>query len=206
MAKFNDEQIEKYERSATELECNDGVFKAESDHAFCYFRTITNYDEIDEHRKTIFCEKDDESQHLLKNLKKRLVKQIPTNQIYKFNASFKKGNKTTSVTNGHLKSFCNRVEADLTRVIQSEIDKFEEQTDLEKEIDAHNKFRLDRVKGFLGCESVKSEIQEYIRKGINHCHSALTQPLPYLAHSAIVIPGSLSHCHSGLTQPLPFRA
>jgi hypothetical protein len=100
--------------SATAQEINAGVLDAGNTNALCYFRRIPNIERsqalgpyLD---RGVRGQWDRQAANRLDDLKLRLRKLLPGENIHEFDAKWSVSQKF--VTGGHIQSFCKRVEAD----------------------------------------------------------------------------------------------
>jgi len=150
----------KYHRSATEQEILEGALKAGSDHAFCYFRTIaglpTDGSAPEFHNR--------DGQDRLADVKDRLRQHFPPEHVHEYTTQW----SGSGVTSDHLGALCERVEADLSRVILEEMGRIEQQDELEQEVASHEQFGRERARHFLGREDIIAVIRGYLRREDNH--------------------------------------
>ena len=134
------EELVKYEASATHQEILAGTKPEEREHVFAFVR---NPDE----------RKDAELRHLIETLRRRL----PEGNVHSF-------------SEGNLDVLCQQVLKSLKPVIEAEASRFQSRSALEQEREAHKAFAQDRCTHFVGRDTVRTEIKDYV----NGTHS---QPL-----------------------------
>lgn len=171
-----DPRCQKYEDSATHQEIRYGAFKAEDpqSYVFAYFRTIEGLpgddsvkDFLDIKDGTI----DVEAHNRLQSLKKELGGDrerrglLPPQHVYEYIAQWSNGQLQSD-----LQALCNRVESDLREIIDSELAAFQQASELEREVKAHQEFGQQRAEHFIGRREILDEIQAYLA---SECNSPL---------------------------------
>jgi WD40 repeat protein len=153
----------KYVASATEQEIVNGALEVPDakDHVFCFFRKINGLADGKNVKDFIDLKPDGspdkEARLLLDELKrKKLRKHLPRN-IYQYDARWSDGN----ISEDHLKKLCADVERSLSKVILDEISKLEKINSFEHEIAAHEVFKAEQAKDFIGRESYIDLITAY---------------------------------------------
>ncbi len=165
---LNEEQKLKYIASATEQEIFSGAMQVEDapEHVFCFFRNIKNLPRNNSARDFIDMDEsgsiDNEAQAKLNKLKQNLQAALPEN-ISGYEASWAENQITTS----HLEKLCDDVYNNLSGIILKEISRLEEIDVLEKEIDDHVAFGIDRAGFFIGRTKMLQHIEEYAKKPSN---------------------------------------
>jgi len=160
---LKDEQKLKYTASATEQEIFSGAMQVEDapEHVFCFFRNIKNLPQDNSTRDFIDMDEngniDNEAQAKLNKLKQNLQSALPGN-ISEYEVSWAENQITTS----HLEKLCDDVYNNLSDVILKEISRLEEIDVLEKEIDDHVAFGIDRTSFFIGRTTILQTIQDHI--------------------------------------------
>ncbi len=152
----------KYERSATEQEIREGALTAQTDHAFCYFRTIQGVPNGESGER--FAEADPDAHRLHQQLKHELRRHFPADQVHDLRASW----AGKGPSEDHLDELCACVEADLSTAIIEEIGRIESQDDLDAEIEAHEAFAAERRRHFIGRQEALARIREYIDGDARH--------------------------------------
>lgn len=164
----------KYFTSATEQEIIKGVLNPPEnipnpeEHVFCFFRKIEKAEKIPytEYSKDYleFNEKEqkinEKSRKKLKKLKKKLIQQLPSSHIFPYTAKWDGENVSTN----HLDDLCEDVLSSLEKIIQEQIDQYEELEPLDQEIQAHKIFGKERSKHFIGRKETREKIKQYIKK------------------------------------------
>jgi hypothetical protein len=164
-----DEKL-KYESSATEQEIAAGALKVldAQDHVFCFFRKITNLDELikrlpaSETVKAFVDTRDDgssdaEAHARLESLKATLGSRLPRN-THEYEAR----SASDHISYDHISALCDDVFQSLSRVIEEEIARMTSVDALEKEVADHEAFARDRAKLFIGRASILETIGDYI--------------------------------------------
>ncbi len=167
----------KYEASATHQEIELGAMRVDDadEHVFCLFRNIKNVDELKKKDLSEPPAKDfldtnvddrfDETSHeKLTSLKEGLREKLGKDNIFAYEAEWQ-GN---GVTTTHLDKLCKDVYDNLSGIIRKQIDQLDEKKPLEKEIDAHEAFREDRAKHFIGRLEMLGKVKKYIEEKNNH--------------------------------------
>ena len=173
----NEERL-KYEASATHQEIELGAMKVDDadEHVFGLFRQIKNIDELKKEDlskppaqdfvDTNIEDKFDESSHeKLTSLKVRLREKLGKDNVISCDAEWQ-GN---GITTTHSDKLCKDVYDNLSNIIRKQIDQMDEKKPLEKEIEAHEDFREDRAKHFIGRVEMLEKIKNYILKGMHFC-------------------------------------
>jgi hypothetical protein len=171
-----DPRCQKYKDSATHQEIRSGAFKAEDpqSYVFAYFRTIEGLpgddsakDFLDIKDGTI----DVEAHNRLQSLKKELRGDrehrglLPPQHVYEYIAQWSNGQLKSD-----LQALCNRVESDLREIINSELTAFQQASELEREVKAHQEFGQQREEHFIGRREILDKIQAYL---VSECNSLL---------------------------------
>ena len=160
---LSEEEMFKYEASATEQEVAAGAMNVSDahEHVFCFFRTIEGLPEDESAEDYIDLDEkgnlDEEAQNRLNKLKKRLTKQLPGN-IHEYRATW----NGCGPSSEHLEALKNDVKRRLSEIILKEIKKLEEVEPLKKEIEAHENFGEDRAQFFTGRVEILDTIANYI--------------------------------------------
>jgi len=179
----------KYEASATEQEINQGALKPSDaqKHVFCFFRTIDGLPEDISAKDFLDIDNngnlDKTAQSQLSNLKERLEVQLSGN-VLKYKAKWTdkdyqkdhigslpekledclKLNDADTIHSG----LCADVWRKLSKVILEEIAQFKDVDALEKEIENHNDFGKDRVRFFVGRDTILQKISDYVKGKDKH--------------------------------------
>ncbi|MFC1806026.1 DUF4062 domain-containing protein [Planctomycetota bacterium] len=152
----------KYERSATEQEIIEGALQAGTDHGFCYFRTIDGMPTDARARDFLDLAEggkpDAKAQARLDDLTARLRDHFPEEHIHDYSPAW----GGDGLAEEQLAILCERVEANLTRVILEEIGKMGTQSALEQEVEAHHDFAGERAAHFVGRQAVLGRIRDYV--------------------------------------------
>ena len=180
--------------SATAQEINVGVLDPGNTRALCYFRRIPNI----EHSQAlgpyldqgIRGQWDRQSAKRLADLKHRLRKLLPSENIHEFEAKWSVSQKR--VTRGHIQSFCKRVEADLKRMILAELERAEKISELQREIQAHTDFGRQRSMNFVGRKDIVRAIEGYVKGDGN-------RPLVVYGPSGCGKTALIAHCAERLS-------
>jgi len=163
---LTEDQRLKYTASATEQEITAGAMQVSDapEHVFCFFRKIKNlpkkmasakdFVDLDENGDI-----DKDSAEKLEALKNSLRSRLPGN-VFEYEADWAEKGLTAS----HLDRLCEDVHAGLSRIILKEIEKLEDLDALEKEIDDHVAFGLERSRFFIGRTKILQSIQDYLEK------------------------------------------
>ncbi|MBN2255570.1 MAG: DUF4062 domain-containing protein [Deltaproteobacteria bacterium] len=161
---LTEDQRLKYTASATEQEIVAGAMRVSDapEHVFCFFRKINNWPknmilakdfiDLDENGGV-----DKDSAARLDTLKMSLRSKLSEN-VFEYEAGWTEKGLTTA----HLDRLCEDVDAGLSRIILKEIEKLEDLDALEKEIDDHVAFGLERSRFFIGRTKILGDIQEYL--------------------------------------------
>jgi len=161
-----------YEQSATHQEINAGALTVKNTerHVLAYFRTIT-VDKVDGQTGTPigdFVDQDPQTVKRLMSLKDQVSKRIPGNVCNLSSRWDAEADRMGDAQNtkgqpcGHLKYFCEKVEADLTSIIQAEIDAYSELPAIDRERYAHRDFGTQRSAVFEGFGEILSRISVYL--------------------------------------------
>jgi len=166
----------KYLASATHQEVENGALRVEDadQHVFGFFRSITNLDEVkkalpDKSAKD-FLDTDkngtfDASAHdKLTATKKSLEDKLGTGNIFPYEVQW----KNNTITTDHLDTLCKDVLHSLSAVIRKEAEKAEHIDELDKEVDAHTAFGVDRARFFIGRVRILDDIKKYIKTRSTH--------------------------------------
>ncbi|KMN92355.1 tetratricopeptide repeat protein [Priestia aryabhattai] len=169
----NDPRKSKYFNSATEQEIHLGLLESlstSSEHVLCVMRTISDlptYQEDPDVEK--FLDIDEETGKVdnhalgrLASLKNTVERVIPDN-IIRCNATWKENGISTD----HINQMCEEISNRLCAIIFSRIEKeirSESLSELELEIDAHNKYANDQSKYFKGRDKALEVIHTYISR------------------------------------------
>ena len=161
-----EQALTKYERSATEQEILEGALAkaTEPGHALCYLRTIEGRPADDApagFRDLVDGRPDTEAAGRLADLKRRLTEQLPPEQVRTYAAQW----SGDGVSDAQLCALSLRVYLDLSRVILTEVAKLEQQSDLDREIAAHEAFCEDRARHFIGRQDIIRSVREYVQSG-----------------------------------------
>jgi hypothetical protein len=147
----------KYEHSATHQEIEHGALHPGLDaerHVFAYFRHITS---AIEETAISNCVDTGEDKNQLDMLKAQLRSQLPESHIHEYQAVWK-GDYPES----DLKTLCNRVRDDLKTIIDAELRDYRRCPELEREIEAHHQFAVERCRYFVGRLDVLDRIRAYL--------------------------------------------
>ncbi len=171
------EERMKYEASATHQEIELGAMKVDDadEHVFGFFRQIKNLDDLkredlSEQPAQDFVDTDVEdkfdksSYEKLKSLKERLGEKLGKDNVIFCDAEWQGNDITTT----HLDKLCKDVYDNLSGIIRKQIDQMDEKKPLEKEIEAHEDFRKDRAKHFIGRADMLEKIKNYTKDENNH--------------------------------------
>jgi WD40 repeat protein len=133
-AGFGKEALVKYEASATHQEILSGLGEKREDreHVFAFLRNPNG-------------PKDTELGSLIETLRRS----IPESNVFPF-------------SEGALEALCRQVTESLRAVIESEVSRFQAQSALEQEKEAHKAFAQDRSKNFVGRAIVRAAIKDYL--------------------------------------------
>ena len=188
--RLGDEALLKYDASATHQEIERGAMQVEDagNHVFGFFRCITNLNELtaslSEKAAKGFLDSDtqgcfDKAAHnKLQILKDELGKKISQANIFEYEARW----TGQDVTTNHIgtlpeileacetlldedyspQNMCEAVWRELAGLIKAEVEKIEAKDPLDHENEAHEEFRKDRAKVFIGREDILNEIDRYI--------------------------------------------
>jgi NACHT domain- and WD repeat-containing protein len=161
----------RFETSATEQEIQRGALTSLPDHVFCYFRTIDfgsgdslSQDELlkDFVNLDEMGARDGTAAARLEKLKTEL-RRLPRENVHGYDARWT-GNRDAPVTTDHIDRLCAEVHEDLLRVITQEIARLEEVDAIDKEIDAHAAFGIERARLFRGRTDVLQRIASYVEQ------------------------------------------
>jgi WD40 repeat protein len=167
----NDPRRFKYESSATEQEIIKGVLKLPEDgslseeHIFSFMRTIKNKKHIsfDDYSKDFFDftaagTTDLSAEEKLIALKDKIDDKLPSSNIFDYETEWE-GN---GVSKQHIEKLCDDVHSSLEKVINEQINEFEEKDPLDVEIEAHKEFGEERCRFFMGREDNRAQIKNYL--------------------------------------------
>ena len=166
-AGLSEEKLVKYQASATEQEIIAGALTAETNHAFCYFRTIDGLPREEMARD--FVDRDGDGQldleaaKLLDDLKGRLACHLPEDHVHDYRVAWESGISETQLGN-----LCARVYCQLRAAIRDEIGKIEAVDPLQQEIEAHRIFGEDRARYFTGREKAIAAVRDYVAGNSSH--------------------------------------
>jgi hypothetical protein len=172
----DDPRRQKFERSATHQEIDHGAFAVTNveEHVLCYFRTIAGLPEdvsakgfrdLNEHGSV-----DTVAQNRLDHLKSDLVARIPEEHRFSYPINWESVTDVslTGVSEGDeptpdpdLKEFCDRVESDLRRIIDRELQSFRQETEIAREARLHSEFTEQHTARFVGRTDVLEDIKSY---------------------------------------------
>ena len=152
----------KYEASATHQEILAGAVEAEDpqSHVFCYFRKIDALpadDSAAEYRDIKDGAANTKAEGRLTALKERLTGLLPDEHVYPYDAEWRDGQ-----VEADLDALCERVREDLQRIIDSELEAFQQASELEREQRSHREFAEERVPHFTGREDILGRIGRYV--------------------------------------------
>ena len=151
----------KHERSATEQEIIEGALQAGTDHAFCYFRTIDDLPDGEGAGDSVDLDQEGNADADACARRQALTAQLrdhfPGEHVHDYTVAWA-GN---GVAADQLQPLCDRIEADLTRIILEEIDKLEAGSELDAEQQAHEELAKERSAHFRGREDVLKRIEDY---------------------------------------------
>jgi tetratricopeptide (TPR) repeat protein len=169
----------KHESSATHQEIEHGALAVADakDHVFCYERKIEGLPEHAAGFRDLTAEQqpDAAAAARLAVLKRKLDEIVPAAHRYSYTVSwntaqdraltgvFERGDELEP--DADLREFCDRVEADLKRIIDQELNDFAQISDLEREIAAQRKFAEDRSRHFTGRQELLTRIAHYLQDG-----------------------------------------
>ncbi|WP_321421356.1 tetratricopeptide repeat protein [uncultured Methanobacterium sp.] len=154
----------KYFASATEQEIVQGALEVPDaeDHVHCFFRELSNVpceksvrDFIDLTADGAF---DKEASNQIKKLKDRLTNALPGN-VHNYNADW----NDEGVSIEHLDVLCDDIYDSLSKVILDEVGQFEEIDPLDKEIQDHLDFGMERFRYFQGRVEILEDIGDYLK-------------------------------------------
>jgi len=169
---FTKEQKIKYGSSATEQEVIAGAFNVPNarEHVFGFFREIEGLpmderaeDYLDLIRVGDKIIPDDEAAERMISLKKQLVNQVGKENIFAYGAKWE-----DQTVEPDSKSLCDILYSRLAEVIKSEIRTLEERSALEKEIEVHADFCVDRARNFTGRAGILEKMGNYINGKTGH--------------------------------------
>ena len=173
----HDEKL-KYFASATHQEIEIGAMRVQDadEHVFGFLRSIGNLDDLkgdlkkDQFKEQaasfvdISDEEFNESAHdKLRSTKKDLEDKLGKSNIFFYDVRW----ENESISTGHLDKLCEDVLNSLSKVIKKEAERAEEIDELEKEIDAHTAFGVDRARFFIGRVKILNDIEEYAKSPNN---------------------------------------
>ncbi|NIA15821.1 MAG: DUF4062 domain-containing protein [Nitrospiraceae bacterium] len=176
----DDERRRKYERSATHHEAEHGALGADvspENNVFAYFRSIDGFptDESaalfrDMRMRNASWEVDADSQGRLDTLKSDLKGCLPQEHVLEYAVAWDEiasRNADPAVIDiealpDDLSRFCERVEADLRRVIDAEIDAFDRSHATPREQELHRAFGEERRSDFVGRADALRRIEDYL--------------------------------------------
>jgi len=159
----------KYFASATHQEIEKGALKVEDakEHVFSFCRNIEGVENlIKKSPKKIVSDFLDISKgeinipafYELVKIKKRIKEKIGQSNFFNYKTKWENG----SITTEHLGNLCGDVYKSLSKIIEKEAGKIEYVDELEKEIDDHIAFGIDRAKFFVGRGKTLDIIKNYI--------------------------------------------
>ena len=131
------------------------------EHVFGYIRDIEEMPEDSSSKD--FREIDKESHEKQKQLKIK-IKDLLRENAREYKAKW----KNNAPSQDHIDKLCEDVYKNLSSIIQKEIDKLETVEPLDKEIDAHKAFGMDRARIFIGREDIINAVDEYIEGDNNY--------------------------------------
>lgn len=159
-----------YGKSATEQEIQMGALSVadSSEHVIAYFRTLSD---VPLDKQPVFYEKDKRAAKSLLQLKKKVLQNVSTENVYEEDLSF----------NAYLASefdsrFVQEMDLRLRRVIDACIEQYENSVAID-ENEAHLQFALEEASHFVGRESLLADVHQYIQDPNEH------RPLWIKAHS-----------------------
>jgi hypothetical protein len=167
----NDSRRFKYESSATEQEIIKGVLKLPEDgslseeHIFSFIRKIKGKKGIpfDDNSKDFFDFTaagtiDASAEEKLIALKDKIDDKLHSSNIFDYETEW----EGKGVNKQHIKKLCADVYSSLEKVINEQIDEFEDKDPLDIEIEAHKEFGEERCKFFIGREDNRAQIKNYL--------------------------------------------
>jgi ankyrin repeat protein/Flp pilus assembly protein TadD len=157
-----DVRRQKYEDAATHQEIRQGALRAEDsrDHVFCYLREFdrlpggggSDAGLVDLRADGTL---DQESRDRLQRLKDELESTFGIGHVHHYRAA-------GAVKWKRLKSLCRQVEQDLRTIIDGELATLQESSELESEIEGHERFMRQCVQSFVGRQNMLKRIKSYI--------------------------------------------
>lgn len=170
--------------SATEQEILAGALAVADagEHVHCFFRAITNLDELvrdapqtdgatdDERRARSFVDldtsdaRDQEAEANLASLKDRLRTHLPAANIHTYDARW----TGDGISGDHIQQLCDDVYATLARLIEGELAAHEQVDAADREEEGHRAFGVERRQSFQGRETIRQAITAYVAGGDQH--------------------------------------
>ena len=161
---------EMFEKSATHQEIDHGALHESLDadnHVYAYFRTIDKPPADGAARGFVDAGMDKAD---LDELKAELKKRLPASNIHEYSVTwervaFRNQNprpKLTIKEDPDLAALCDRVEADLKAIIDSELEAYKSLPELQREKESHGEFGEERSRHFIGRNDVLARIQHYL--------------------------------------------
>lgn len=177
-----DPRRQKYEYSATHQEILHGAIHAEDaqSHVFCYLRSLEQTPQIGDPEAGLFTDflpdgtPDLEAQQRLARLKGELEARFgPAGHVYRWDVP-----RADAIAQSHLDALCARVESDLRRIIDEELDRLEKvESKANPEIEAHRRFGEERSKNFVGRDDILSRIVDYLGNAPDPTGQSIGLPL-----------------------------
>jgi WD40 repeat protein len=153
----------KYTASATEQEIVAGALKVPdaSEHVFCFLRDIQNMPE--DGSAASYKEVNPQEAQKQVELKERLKHQLSGN-IHEYTARWQADGPSLD----HLDHLCADVYAELSKVILAETGKLEIVAPMDAEVAAHETFRNERARVFIGRAEILTAIEKYLTGNAPH--------------------------------------
>jgi len=169
---LSDQQKMKYVASATEQEIYSGALEMQNvdEHIFGFFREIEGLPQDESAEGFIDLintdknQVDEKAQSNLSELKRKLKAKTGDKNIFTYQVKW----KGKGVSTNHLNKLCDDVYNSLAKIIKNEIGLLQEISPLQKEIQAHEDFRKDRAKHFVGRQEILKKIQDYLNGPDKH--------------------------------------
>jgi hypothetical protein len=168
---FTQEQRVKYFASATHQEIIRGALNpppgaiGPEEHVFAYFRTIEGLPENGEAKDFADVSdggRDVYSRDRLEQLKCDLKAKLPPDHVYQYQAEWKDGGILHDA-----RALGVRVLADLSSVIERQLEGMGESDPLREEIKKHEEFKQQRLEHFTGQEEALQAINDYLEGPVN---------------------------------------
>ncbi|GMW02375.1 MAG: hypothetical protein AMXMBFR84_35110 [Candidatus Hydrogenedentota bacterium] len=161
---------EMFEKSATHQEIDHGALHESLDadrHVYAYFRTIDKPPADGAARGYVDGGMDKAD---LDELSAELKKRLPVHNAFEYSVAWDRvafrnqdpRPKLTIEEEPDLTALCNRVEADLKAIIDSELDAYKNLAELEREKESHQEFGQERSLHFIGRDDELARIERYL--------------------------------------------